>query len=272
MRVQPPLRYHGAKWTIADWISSHFPAHRAYVEPFAGSAAVLLTKPRSHFELYNDANGDVVNLFRVLRSDDAERLVDALVLTPFARSEYDDADKWDPDPVERARRLVVRSYFAHGSTGATGAARPGFRAKDHTSNSTVARVWARYPERLVAVAERLRGVVVENRDAFEIITQHDSDSTLFYCDPPYTHDERTTPTAYGDHEFTVSDHERLSETLSQIDGHAIVSGYRSPLYDSLYGSWQPVDRQVRADGVGTRTESLWVSPGAEMQLVFDWGK
>lgn len=71
---------------------SHFPPHRVYVEPFGGGAGVLLRKPRVYAEVYNDLNADVVNLFRLLRDErQAEQLIRALRMTPFARDEYEEA-------------------------------------------------------------------------------------------------------------------------------------------------------------------------------------
>ena len=75
------MRYHGGKWKLATWIIGYFPAHRVYVEPFGGGASVLLRKPRSYGEVYNDKWGDVVNVFEVLR-DDGQRLAELLHLTP----------------------------------------------------------------------------------------------------------------------------------------------------------------------------------------------
>lgn len=64
---QPAIRYHGGNFRLAPWIIEQMPEHVCYVEPFGGAAGVLLQKPRSYAEVYNDLDGEVVNLFRVLR-------------------------------------------------------------------------------------------------------------------------------------------------------------------------------------------------------------
>lgn len=113
--TRPVLRWHGGKWNLAPWIISHFPDHKVYVEPFGGAASVLIRKHRSHAEIYNDLDNEVVNLFRVLRSDRADELAELLRLTPFAAEEFFTAYETSCDPVERARRTIVRSYMGFGS-------------------------------------------------------------------------------------------------------------------------------------------------------------
>ena len=115
---RPILRYHGGKWILAPWIISHFPPHRVYVEPFGGAASVLLRKPRSYAEVYNDLDREIVSLFRVAR-ERGEELRRALELTPFARQEYLEA--WHPsdDPLEQARRTVIRAYMGFASAAVT---------------------------------------------------------------------------------------------------------------------------------------------------------
>jgi hypothetical protein len=83
--MRPALRYHGGKWLLAPWIIEHFPDHKIYVEPYGGGASVLLRKPRSYSEVYNELDGDVVNVFRCLR-DHGPELRRRLTLTPFARA------------------------------------------------------------------------------------------------------------------------------------------------------------------------------------------
>ena len=125
---RPLLRYHGGKWRLAPWIISHLQPHRIYVEPFGGSASVLLRKPRSHSEIYNDLGGEVVNLFRVLRQPaQARELVRLVRLTPYSRTEFDDSYITAADPIEQARRTLLRSHTGFSTTGVTGRWRVGFR-------------------------------------------------------------------------------------------------------------------------------------------------
>lgn len=104
MITSPALRYHGGKFRMAPWVVGHFPAHRCYVEPFGGAASVLLHKKPAYAEVYNDLDGDIVNFFRVLRDpEQAERLIAACVLTPYAREEFEQAYQHSDDVIERPR-------------------------------------------------------------------------------------------------------------------------------------------------------------------------
>ncbi|MHB0934885.1 MAG: DNA adenine methylase [Armatimonadota bacterium] len=112
------MRYHGGKWRLARWVISHFPPHRIYVEPFGGAASVLMQKPRTYAEVYNDLDDEVVGVFRVLRDPvAAERLEHLLSLTPFARVEFEEAYAPAEDAVEQARRTIIKAFMAYGSNG-----------------------------------------------------------------------------------------------------------------------------------------------------------
>ncbi|MBB2196598.1 DNA adenine methylase [Gluconacetobacter sp. 1c LMG 22058] len=148
---RPALRWHGGKWRLAPWVIEHFPPHDCYVEPFGGAASVLLRKPRVGAEVYNDLDDDVVGLFRVLRNaDQAQRLIDQLRLTPFARAEDADCRRPAPDadPVERARRMIARSFMGFGSDSSRQDRTTGFRSSTNRDGgkSTPARDWSNYPD------------------------------------------------------------------------------------------------------------------------------
>lgn len=252
---RPILRWHGGKWLLANWIISHLPAHRIYVEPFGGAGSVLLRKPRSYAEVYNDLDGEVVNLFRVAR-DHGEELLRVLELTPFARDEFILSYVPTNDPVEQARRTVARSFMGFGSNSHNKAT--GFRANSNRSGTTPAGDWRNYPDAFVSVVERLRGVCIENRNAVEVMRAHDGEETVHYVDPPYMAETRDKGSDYR-HEMTDADHVALAVELHKLRGAVVLSGYASPLYDELYRDWQRVERAALADGARARVEVLWLS-------------
>ena len=151
--MRPPLRYLGSKWKLAPWIVSHFPPHRIYTEAFGGAASVLLRKPRCHGEVYNDLDGEVVNLFRVLRNPaQARELVRLVSLTPFAREEFELSCLPDGDPIEQARRTVARSFMGFGSN-AVQVGNTGFRGNTSRIGGTPAGDWLGMPRALEEVAD-----------------------------------------------------------------------------------------------------------------------
>ncbi len=267
---RPPLRYHGGKFRIAARIIEHFPAHRIYVEPFGGGGGVLMKKERSFAEVYNDLDGEVVNVFRIMRDEaSAQVLKHLLELTPWSRKEFENSYEPTADPVERARRTIMRGFMAFGSTSRR-VNRTGFRAKAYRQNQTGPMDWRTYPDEIALFIDRLRGVTIENRDAFEIIQQQDSEDTLFYCDPPYVHSTRTSLLHKGGsndccyaHELSDDDHRALAVILRDVKGMTVISGYPSRLYDQeLYPDWQRVSFTAQADGAQARQEVLWLSPNA----------
>jgi DNA adenine methylase len=263
---RPPMRYHGGKWLLAPWIISHFPRHRIYVEPFGGGASVLLRKPRAYAEVYNDAWGEVVNVFRVLRDpEQADRLRQLIELTPYARDEFQATYDAPPcDPIEAARLTIFRSMAGFGSGSVNGKHQTGFRSNSNRSGTTPAHDWANYPAHIEQFTDRLRGVVIESRDACEVINAHDNSEALFYVDPPYPLSTRNSLRASGVYaeEMADSDHEQLAEVLRKARGMVVLSSYPSELYDRLYEGWQRIERAALADGARKRVEVLWLNPAA----------
>lgn len=255
--TRPVLRWHGGKWLLAPWIIAHMPPHRVYVEPFGGAASVLIRKPRSYVDVYNDLDDEVVNLFRVLRSEAASRLVELLRLTPFAGSEFFSAYEQSPCEIERARRLIVRSFMGFGSNATH--KKSGFRSNSNRSGTTPAHDWVNYPDALKHIIERLQGVCVTCRDAKDVMLGHDGPETLHYVDPPYHFDTRADSAADYAHELSDSQHVELLAFLRTLKGMVILSGYPHPDYDAILYDWHRVERQALADGAKKRTEVLWMN-------------
>lgn len=271
--TRPLLRYHGGKWKLSPWIINYFPKHRIYTEAYGGGASVLLRKFRSYAEVYNDLDGEVVNLFRVLRSQDADELIRQVALTPFSRSEFEESYVESSDPIEQARRTVFRFASGHSTTGANGNKwRTGFRSNVTRSGSTPAQDWSNMPEVISLIIERLQGVVIENLPAIDVLRKYDDSNALHYVDPPYpfsTRNERWAGSCYR-YEMTDADHAEMAGVLRTLKGTVVVSGYRCDLYDELFDGWRFVQRNSHADGAVDRIECLWISPNVVCNLsLFD---
>lgn len=267
--TRPPLRYFGSKWRLAPKLMPYLPPHDVYVEPFGGSASLLLRKPRSRVEIYNDLDDDLVNLFQVLRAPGpAKALCDLLALTPYARSEFVAAYVFTDEPIERARRTLVRSFMGHSSIGTRIDRTTGFRACNPAAHGDPARSWATYPAALAQVIERIAGVAIEQLPAEELIAQRDGEGVLWYVDPPYVHATRSekktraAPSAGYRHELTDDDHVSLLETLLAAKGMVLLSGYHHPIYAEMLAGWQVVELDALAEGGSPRTEVLWINPAA----------
>lgn len=267
---RPVVRYHGGKWRIAKWITSHFPVHRAYVEPFGGAASVLLQKEPATAECYNDLDSTIYDLFRVLRDPImSNELQQLLVRTPFAREEFDAAYEPTDDIVEAARRTIVRSFMGYGSDGTAGEYKTGFRRTVTAASKFPSREWENYPTALSTTIARLRSVVIENIDAIELMRGLDSPETLFYVDPPYHPETRSKGNRRRGagfhvykHEMTIEDHASLLEFLTGVDGMVVLSGYPHETYDAALTGWTRVTKDAWADGGRPRVECLWLNPAA----------
>lgn len=258
--------YYGGKYTHLDWILPKLPQKERYIEPFGGSAAVLLNREPANIETYNDIDGEIVNFFQVLR-EDTEELIRQLRLTPFSRKEFDicrSESSTDISDVERARRFFVR--ITQGFN-----ARPnGMRTSWRYSVGTTARGRSmhvsaneKYRKGLQEVAERLRRVQLECGDAIEIIETHDDPAALIYLDPPYPPEVRDEAKDYVQ-EYSENDFRELADVLQQCESDVAISSYKCDLFEELFSGWNCHDSPesgLRANGTdgGTRVESIWTN-------------
>ncbi|NLN75886.1 MAG: DNA adenine methylase [Armatimonadetes bacterium] len=256
--------WYGGKFSHAEWLLPLLPRTKHYCEPFGGSAALLINKPPSEVETYNDLDGDVVNFFRVLR-DEKDALIEAIALTPFSREEFQRAisePQNDLSSLERARRFYVKARQVR--TGLAQKATSGRWAHcTLTSRAGMAGAvsrWLGSIEDLPYIVQRIQRVQIENAPAIEVIGRYDTKDTLFYCDPPYPHSARGDCNAYG-YEMTDEEHRTLAEVLHSAQGKVALSGYHCELMDELYSSWSHIDGPLKlCHSVKTpRQEVLWVN-------------
>lgn len=257
------LHYPGGKARIADKIVARMDPHRVYVEPFSGTASVLLAKPRSPFEVLNDLDGRLVTTLRMVR-DRGPELAALLADTPYSRGEYALADlDEDLDDLELARRVCVRVGQGWGRSGMNARQRAGGWRISIRRGTGDASTWDRMPERVLGAFERLRGVHLEALPALQLIDRYAAEpDAVIYLDPPYLSATRS-PGIYALEMGTEEQHRELAAAIDDVAAHVLISGYHHPLYDELYGAWDRAEIAALSNHNGLpgadprRTEVLW---------------
>lgn len=277
----PPFPYFGGKQTLGPRIASVLPPHQHYVEPFAGSLAVLLAKPISAMETVNDLDGDLMTFWRVLRNQ-PDALARVCALTPHSRAEHQASYDRPADltDLERARRVWVCLTQGRGAT----MLRTGWRQYVKPVGSTsLPDYLAGYVSRTAAAAARLQHVSLECRPALDVIARYGAEpDVLLYVDPPYLGSSRSRPddprkrTQRDQHELLDEpQHRELAEALAGCRASVVLSGYPSPpLYDELFGAWDRVEftagtGQSAVGEWSTRTEVLWSNRPIAAPTLFD---
>lgn len=254
------FRYPGSKWSLSEWIISHFPTdyeHMVYLEPFAGSGAVFFNKRRGAVETINDLDGDVVNLFRVLRGcpDELRRVLE---LTPYSRQEYDLAFEPCEDPIERARRFMVKTNQA---IGAKMNAKCGWRNHKQMRIGGTACKWAGITGTIDEAAGRLRGdtthlVQIEHMDALRLIERYSNPDVLMYLDPPYVRRARKSGKLYRC-EMDDDGQRELLRLVCTSKAKIVLSGYQSDLYDDALRGWYKDTAWSQTTSTEMAQEVLW---------------
>jgi len=240
--------WYGGKFSHLDFLLPLIPENaRHFCDVFGGSAAVLLNVRPYPVETYNDLDSELVNFFTTLRNQ-GTKLIKAIGLTPFSREELMRA--CTPEKgltrLERARRFYIRARQTR--TGLAQTSSEGRWAHcvltSRAGMSGAVSRWIGSIEGLAEITQRLQRVQIENAPALEVIQRYDTSETVFYLDPPYVHAARGDASAYG-FEMTNQDHIDLAGVLNRIRGRAVLSGYRTDLYDELYADWKRVDARER---------------------------
>ena len=248
------LKYPGAKNRIANWIIKYIPFHKVYCEPFMGSGAVFFNKKPCYNEILNDLDYDIYNFFKVLRTN-PEALAKVISLTPYSRTEYEEAyGKSEIDDLERARLFAVKCWQGFGCGNKY---KNGFRRGLGETSPNPAKAWSKFPETIVFAAERLKHAQIENRDAIDLIKNFKGQDTFIYVDPPYL--QSTRKKYLYNHEMMDEQHVELLKVLCNSTCKIMISGYDNELYEKILKNWNKATKNTTAECSVRRTETIWMN-------------
>jgi len=209
------LNYMGGKKYLAPFIVSFFPKHSCYCEVFGGAAWCLFDKSPiiSETEIYNDINGELVNLFLQIKNNLRE-LQKKCFWLPSSRELYKKYLAFKPDSLDDIERAVRFLYCLKNSFS-------GQLVSGYSAGPTKTPSWnTKFVQSLGRIRKRLNNVVIENASFEKIIPQYDTPTTLFYLDPPYF---VANNTKYYEYVFTQEEHKLLRELCTKIKGKFILS-------------------------------------------------
>lgn len=260
--MRPILKYPGSKWNIARQLVELIPEHHSYLEPYAGSLALLFNKPPSAIETINDLDSNVTNLFQCIQKD-SERLARLVLTTPFSREIYNhqfegtEATRYASN-FQRAAGFLIKCWQGYGFR--TNEYKQGWK-NDVQGREKAYALWDWYwlPEWIIEVTDRLRKVQVENRPALEVIERFGYKNVFMYLDPPYVMDSRVSHQKQYAYEMSNADHEELLNVICKSSAKIMISGYESELYNDYLSNWEKVTFESCAQGGHKRTEIVWMN-------------
>jgi DNA adenine methylase len=209
--AMPIIPWIGGKRRLADRLIPQFPKHECYVEVFAGGAALYFMRPPADVEVLNDINGELVNLYRVVKV----HLEEFVRQFKYALSSRD-VFKWNQiTPPETLTDIQRAARFFYLQQQAFGGKVDGQTWGTATTAPPINLL--RIEENLSAAHLRLASAFIENMDWHKLIERYDRPHTLFYMDPPYWE-----TAGYGV-EFGIEQYEKMAAAMKTLKGKAIVS-------------------------------------------------
>ena len=256
--MNSPVNYYGGKTYMTETIVSMFPqSYKRYIEGFGGGASVLLNKPITPLEVYNDLEQNIYSLFKVISNKESlDRLKNRLYLTPYSsqlREEYKELLTHDDLSIED--RAYYFFYVCRTSFNGIGE----FSYDTNLVRRGCTKCISSYlgaVDGLSNIYQRLCNAMIFNMDIFDLIDKFDFEDTFFYLDPPYVQSTRKSNNRYKE-EFEDDLHVKLVDRLLKIKGKCLISGYDSHIYDKLVeNGWHKYT--FKAPNVGYEaTEVLW---------------
>jgi len=276
MKIKALAPWFGGKRNLAPWIVQELGEHRAYWEPFCGSMAVLMTKPRCTNETVNDLHGDLINLARVIKDrvrgpqlyrrlrrtlmSEDELLKAVEVMRQLKGPDVMYMFEWD-----RAYYYFIQAWMGRNGSAGTPIYNTATMAVRYTTGGGQgAQRWRSAVDSIPAWRRRLRSVNILHRDGFEILDRiEDAAGTAIYLDPPYF-----KKGAKYCHDFSQDDHDRLAAAVLRFKkARVVISYYEHPELDRLYEGWTRVHKEVQRSLSNSGQRGRKVNKATEVLLI-----
>mgnify|MGYP003337288209 FL=1 len=245
--LRPFFKLSDNKWPLRDWLLSNFPddyENMTYVEPFGGSVNLIFCKNRSKFEVINDQNKELINIYRAMRDEPSE-LIKKIISHKFTVEDFEKAESrkvFDDYLDEAANNIYLRKTSKNGLKNK-------FQKPANPTN------WKSNIKTITSYSKIMKNIYILNKNALEVIDTFNSEDSFIYCDPPYLHENKVSKIMYNG-EMTPETHMELFRLLNEFKGKVILSGCLSPLYKRIYKNWNMAKKRIDS-GKTKVTEIIW---------------
>jgi DNA adenine methylase len=246
--IRPLLKLSNEKWSVREWILSNFPENyenMTYIEPYGGGVNMLFHKEKSKFEIINDQNIELVNIFRAIR-DEPEEFIRKINLYKCTQEIFEKSEsrKNFEDYLDQA----VNDMFLRKTSKS--------ELKQKFQKPTNLQSWKKSILEIDNYNKRIKDIFILNKPALEIIKSFDTEDSFLYCDPPYLHENKVSKMVYSS-EMTTECHMDLYRSLNNFNGKVVLSGCMSPLYNRLYKNWNISKKRINKTEKEKATEVIW---------------
>lgn len=250
--IKTPISYYGGKQTLIRHILPLIPEHTTYTEAYVGGAALYFAKQPSELEVINDVNGNLVNFYRILKSEFSQLkiLIDQTLHSrrehEYAQIVYEFPEFFEP--VRRAWALWVLSKMSFASK------LDGSFGYDKARNSVAKKVRNARDSFTESLSTRLELTQIEQTDALRIIRSRDTDKAFHFVDPPYV----GTDCGHYSGTYNLMDFQNLLELLTQIKGKFMLTMFPHEMLDKFVkrNGWKvhEVERTISASKTRRRKQ------------------
>lgn len=256
-KLKPPFKIHGSKKYLSKWILENLPeltGEEEYIEPYCGTASVLINKEKSQLEVINDIDPGIVSIFRALR-DECSAFVKKLKKIEYTKESFEKAltkIEFNNNLNYATNEFILRRMSKSGM-------KKSFSCSDSGDNNT----WVTMIDELPIISKRIKNCFIFNKPAIDVIKAFNHENTVCYADPPCLQETRISPDS-PEYEMTTDDHIELAKVLIDFKGKAIISGYHSTLYKRLYKEWKCIKKIIPNNTTQTKnktkkTECIWMN-------------
>ena len=254
-KLRPPFKIYGGKKYLSKWILDSLPelnGEEEYIEPYCGSASVLINKKKSQLEVINDLDPGIIAIFRAIR-DESSLFVKKLKKIEYKKESFDKAltkTEFDNNINYAINEFILRRM-----------SRGGMKKSFSASEVKDTNHWLTIIEELPIISKRIKNCFIFNKPATDVIKAFNHENTICYVDPPDLQETRNLSDTC-EYEMNTDDHIELSKVLIDFKGKAIISGYYSTLYKRLYKEWKCIKKAIPNNTSQTKTkktECIWIN-------------